>query len=129
MKLATVFRPTRDTETLLAPDPARVEHERQVREKRLEIARQRSNWTEIPETRLVRRGPFWVDAETDLLWVVRRGHVFEPGRAGVGYVTNDTAMTYTVDAAGEVVFLESPSGPRTWSEVVERRAKRGRARS
>ncbi|HUP50871.1 MAG TPA: hypothetical protein VM198_00240 [Longimicrobiales bacterium] len=109
-------------------DPARVEHERQVREARLDLARRKSNWTEIPEVRLVRRGPFLVDAETDFLWTFRRGHVFEPHRASVGYVTNDTPMTYFVDQADNVVFLEPPSGPRTWSEIVTRRTRR-RARA
>jgi hypothetical protein len=126
MKLLTVLRPTRDTETLPPPDPARVEHERHVREKRLETARGRTNWTEIPETRLVRRGPFLVDAETDLLWTVRRGHVFEPYRASVGYVTEATPMTFFVDGDGDIAFLESPgSAPLTWSEIVARRARRG----
>jgi hypothetical protein len=124
LKLGTIFR--HDTEAELAPDPELVEHMRQVREKRLETARGRVNWTELPETRLVRRGPFWVDAETDLVWVVRRGHVFEPGRASVGYVTDDTPMTFFVDATDEVVFIEPSGGrPRTWSEVVAKRAKRG----
>lgn len=126
MKLSAVLRPTRDTETVPPPDPAR-EHERQVREARLDVARQRLNWTEIPDTRLVRRGPFLVDAETDLVWVVRRGHVFEPYRATVGYVRNDTPMTFYVDAAsGEIVFIEPVSGGRTWTEILERKARQGR---
>jgi hypothetical protein len=36
-------------------------------------------------------------------------------------------MTYTVDEAGTVIFLEQPGGSRTWSEIVERKARRGRA--
>ena len=117
------IRPTSNTE-VPPPNPARVEYERQVREKRLELARRRTNWTEIPETRLVRRARFLVDAETDLMWVVRRGHVFEPGRAAVGYVSDNAPMTFFVDRDADVVFLEQPGGPRTWSEVVARRARR-----
>jgi hypothetical protein len=123
VKLGTIFR--HDSEALLASGPALVEHEHQVREKRLETARGRANWTEIPETRLVRRGRFWVDAETDLLWAIRRGYVFEPERATVGYVRDDQPMTFMVDADDDVVFLEALSGPRTWSEVVAKRARRG----
>jgi hypothetical protein len=92
MKLGTIFHPTRDTETLLA-SPAHEEHKRQVREKRLETARGQPNWTGIPKTRLV-----------------RRGQVFEPDRAFVGYVADNTPMTYTVDATGDVVFLEPATG-------------------
>jgi hypothetical protein len=50
--------------------------------------------------------------------------VFETGRATVGYLPDNTAMTYYVDRADNIVFLEQPSGPRTWSEVVARRAAR-----
>jgi hypothetical protein len=84
---------------------------------------------EIPETRLVRRGRFLVDAETDLVYVLRRGVVFEPGRAVVGYVPDTVPMTFTVNEADdEIVFLDQPSGVGTWSEVVERQTRRGRTR-
>jgi hypothetical protein len=101
--------------------------EQEVRRARLELARRQSAWTEIPETRLVRRGRYLVDAETDFVYVLRRGLVFEPGRAAVGYVADQTPMTYFVDQAGEIVFLEQPGAPRTWSEIVERKARRERA--
>jgi hypothetical protein len=126
VKLSTFLRPTRDTDAVPAVDPARAEHERQVREARLQLARRRPKWIEVPESRLVRRGPFLVDAETDLVYVLRRGHVFEPGSATIGYVPHDTPMTYTVNEHGTVVFLEA-SGSRTWSEIVERKARRERA--
>jgi hypothetical protein len=78
MRLSTRIRPARNVED--APvDPARAEHDRAVREARLELARRMSAWTEIPETRLVRRGRYLVDAETDLVHLIRRGHVFGPG--------------------------------------------------
>ena len=84
MKLS--LRPARDI-TEPPVDPA-VEHERQVRQARLELARRRPTWTEIPETRLVPRGPrFLIDAETDRVYTVRRGAVWDPDRASVGYVS------------------------------------------
>lgn len=121
MRLSTSIRRARNIAD--APvNPALAEHERQVRQTRLELARRTSAWTEIPETRLVRRGRYLVDAETDLVYVLRRGVVFETGNATVGYVVPGTPMTYTVKA-GDVVFLEQPSS-HTWSEVVARRARR-----
>jgi hypothetical protein len=126
VRLTTRLRSARNIEDAI--DPAHAEHERQVRERRLELARRRSNWTEIPESRLVRRGGrFLVDAETDLLYLLRRGHVFEPGNATVGYVTESAEMTYYVDAADNIVFLEHPGSPHTWSEIVARKARRGAA--
>jgi hypothetical protein len=129
VNLRTVFRPFHDADQIegTTTDQQRSEHERQVREARLATARRQSAWAETSETRLVRRGRFLVDAETDLIYVLRRGVVFETGRATVGYLPDNTPMTFYVDQADDVVFLEQPSGPRTWSEVVERQARRGRA--
>jgi hypothetical protein len=125
VKLSTIIHPARNTDDLRDVDPARAEHERLVRKARIELARRQSTWTEIPETRLVRRGPFLVDAETDLVWIYRRGHVFEPGRATVGFIPDGAAMTYAVDQNDNIIFVEHPGGPRTWSEIVERKAWRG----
>jgi hypothetical protein len=33
-------------------------------------------------------------------------------------------MTFFVSALGDVVFLEHPGGPNTWSEIVARKARR-----
>ncbi len=121
MRLSTVFRPARTTTD---SDPAVVEHERQVRQARLDLARRQTTWTEIPDTRLVRRGRYLVDAETDLIYVLRGGVVFEPGKAVVGYVPENTPMTFTVYENGKIAFLEQPSGPRTWSEIVAHKAAR-----
>jgi hypothetical protein len=77
----------------------RTEHERAVRRARLELARRQQTWTEIPETRLVRRGPFLVDSVSDLVFTIRGGHVFEPGKAVVGYVP----VRPSGRAAGEVI--------------------------
>jgi hypothetical protein len=38
-----------------------------------------------------------VDAETDLLYIRRRGVVFEPGRATIGFVPEGTALTFYVE--------------------------------
>jgi hypothetical protein len=122
MRLSTSIRPARNIEDVPV-DPALAEHEKAVREARLDLARRQSAWVEIPETRLVRRGRYLVDAETDLVYTLRRGVVFETGNATVGYVVPGTPMTYTVNEADEVVFLEQPSS-HTWSEVVARRARR-----
>ena len=98
------IRPTRSTDGTPAIDPARAEHERQVRQARIELARRQTNWTEIPETRLVRRGV-----------------VFEPGKAVIGYLPDHVPMTFTVTDDGDLRFLDLQPG--TWSEIVERRAR------
>ena len=108
-------------------DCQRVEHDRQVLAARLDEARRQSAWTEIPETSLVRRGPFLVDSDTDAVFVVRRGHVFEPGRATIGYLPDNTPMTFFVDRDGDIVFVEPYLGAATWSEIVARKAQRGSA--
>jgi hypothetical protein len=105
-------------------DRQRAEHERQVRAARLEEARRQTAWTEIPETTLVRRGPFLVDSDADAVFVVRRGHVVEPGRATIGYVPDKAAMTYFVGRDGHIVFVEPYLGATTWSEIVARKACR-----
>ena len=77
--------------------------------------------------RAIERGEL-IDAETDLVYVLRRDVVYEPGKAVVGYVPDNVPMTFTVNEADEIVFLDQPSGVGTWSEVVERQAKQGRTR-
>ena len=72
-----------------------------------------------------RRGRLLVDAETDLVYIRRCGVVREPGCATVGFLTPGTSMLFYVDQGGRVVFLEHLGGPRTWSAVVERKARRG----
>jgi hypothetical protein len=98
----------------------------ELRAARVEIARR--NWTEIdPAERLRPRGMGWlVDSESDYIFVLRRGTTFEPGRAnllsGEGF-----ALWFFVDRDGDVVVLERVVSPSTWSEVVERRARRSAA--
>lgn len=97
----------------------------QLREGRVTVARANGKWTELPETSLVRSGPSWlVLAETDELYTPIRGVVFAPG--SVSIVCDVQPLTYYVSAADEVVFVEKSAHPRTWSEVVERQARRGR---
>ena len=95
----------------------------EVRAKRLENARKTRNWTEIPQTSLVPRGRHYlVHAETDELFTLRGGEVFEPGKASIGYIGDGWEMHYFVDQAGEVVFLERQPG--LWSDIVARQARR-----
>ena len=124
MRLGELIR-GRDTEPSHALDPAHAEHERRVREARIEAARRDPNWTEVsPATRLVARGRYLVDADTDAVFAVRRGPVFERGSATVRYTPPNTVLTYTVNQADEIVFLDTPFGTRTWSEIVARKARR-----
>jgi hypothetical protein len=94
----------------------------QVRAARLEVVRKNHRWTEVAETSLVKRGPFLVLAETDELFQLRRGMIFEPARAAIGYVSEDTEIHYFVDRAGEIVFLERRPG--VWSDIVAKKARR-----
>lgn len=89
---------------------------------RLEVVRKNHRWTELEETALVRRGPYLVHADTDEMFAIRRGVVFEPGRAVVGYVPEGADLSYFVDQAGEIVFLDRQRG--TWSDIVAKRARR-----
>jgi hypothetical protein len=78
MKLATKWIPFQSLNDFAASrDELADKWGETVRTARLEIARDRQDWTEIPEARLIRRGPFLVDAETDLLYTVVNGEVFE----------------------------------------------------
>ena len=127
MTLKSVFRPFSDAAAIegTAPDRQRNEHERKVRQARLDYARRQTSWTYIPQPRLVRRGRYLIDSETDAVFVVRRGHVFEPRGSNVGYVPAGTPMTYTVDQGGDVLFIEPSGGGHTWTEICERRARAG----
>ena len=93
-----------------------------VRVARLELVRRNSRWVEIPETRLVTRSRFLIDAETDEIFTLHRGVVFEPNSAVVGYVPEGAELHYFVDEAGAVIFLERQRG--TWSEIIAKKARR-----
>jgi hypothetical protein len=103
-------------------DAERAQHAEQVRRARLEVARLTSHWTEI-EDDLVRRGHrgrFLVSASSDEIYTTYAGVVFEPGKATA--VSDRAQLHWYQDANGRLVFLEKQ--PRTWSELVARRARR-----
>jgi hypothetical protein len=99
-----------------------------IRALRVQQARERTRWQEIPEERLVRRDPWWVDAETDELLTLHRGDVFN--RVGlVVFDENRDDLRFTVRTSdGEVVILEPSQIARTWSDFVYQR-ERGAARA
>lgn len=97
-------------------------HAAKVRAARLEIARR--HWTEItPAERLVARGPWLVDTETDFIYIRRRGETFEPGRANL-LSGEGVSLAFYVNKSGDVVPLERVPSPRTYSEHAERQARR-----
>jgi hypothetical protein len=110
-------------------DSEREENERfleEVRTARVEAAR-RTNWKELEEGHLVRRGPFdWLVHEpSDEVFVIKRGSVFAQGRATIDFVSpDDPSVAFYVTARDEIVLLERLNTPRTWTEHVERREQR-----
>jgi hypothetical protein len=97
--------------------------EDKIRARRVEVARRNSAWTELTETALVPRGRWLVDADSDELYSLHRGTVFSKGAIAFDA---DVELAFFVDRDGEVVLLE-PAG-RTWSSVVEKKAKRATRR-
>jgi hypothetical protein len=93
-----------------------------LREQRVLSARGSRRWTEIPETRLVPRGPWLCDAQTDALYTVSRGAVFGP--AGGIEFDEMVDRQFFVSPMGDVVMLERVQTPATWSEYFERQARR-----
>lgn len=96
--------------------------ERAVREAR--IATVRACFTELQETGLVERGPYLVDVDSDLLYTPYRGATFARGKATLDYVNPSSGLAFFVNRAGDVVLLEPVRRPATWSEVVERKARK-----
>lgn len=94
-----------------------------MREARIAAARRNPRFTEIPDD-LVTRGRCLVSAATDEVYLPHRGAVFE--RSSAGLVADMAELVFTVNAEGELRFLDRRPG--TWSDVVERQAKRDRAR-
>jgi hypothetical protein len=106
-------------------DPQPVDPE-QLRAARLEAARRTPEWEELEETALVRRAPFLVHAADDSLWTPFRAPTFEAGSARV--VANDRVpLGYYLTPDGDIQFVEKVAG--TWSQVVERQARKSRAAS
>jgi hypothetical protein len=95
--------------------------EEQVRAARREQARRNAYWEELEETALVRRAPFLVHAADDSLSTPFQAPVFEAGSARI--VANDQVpLGYFITPEGDVRFVERKAG--TWSQVVERKARR-----
>ena len=96
---------------------------RALSEARIAAARRNPRFTEIPDD-LVSRGSCLVSAETDEVYLPHRGVVFERGSAGL--IADMVELVFTVTADRELRFLDRQPG--SWSDVVKRQAKRGRAR-
>ena len=95
----------------------------QVKQARIKTARSNTNWLEVPQNRLVPRGPLRIDSETDAAYILRPGAVFDPERADIAYLPSSSRLAFFVDeATGDIVFLE-PTG-LTWTEILERRNRR-----
>jgi hypothetical protein len=93
--------------------------EDEIRDRRVEVARRNSKWTEIEEpSALVRRGRLYiVHADTDEVFKPYRGVVFATGSATV--IADQTALYFYVRDE-ELTFLELEPG--TWSDRVAKRA-------
>lgn len=97
----------------------------QLRALRVDAARRVPAWQERQETDLVRRGPFFVDVETDCVFVGYRGTIFARGEVKPAFAIEAPLLFYAT-ADGELVFFE-PAGSRTWSELVAQKVQRERA--
>jgi hypothetical protein len=91
--------------------------------RRVEAARANKRWLEHGPQDFVVRGPFLVDAVSDVLYRRARGVVFE--RDSPHAIDVQARREFFVSTSGEVVFVERVQSPKTWSEVVARRARRG----
>ena len=93
-----------------------------LRPARLEAARRNSKWTEIEDDLVARGRGYLVSAASDAVYRRTRGVVFAP--YSVSVIADQAEFAFYVDRNGELVFLELEPG--TWSEHVERQARRGR---
>jgi hypothetical protein len=101
--------------------------ERALREARVVAARRNPYWTELREAELVERPPaYLVDSESDRVFSRYRGPVFERGQERPS-LQEQVGLSFYVTADNELVFLEPVPGTATWSQIVERQARRGRA--
>jgi hypothetical protein len=90
------------------------------------MARRSSHWHEIESVDLVRRGPWYVSASTDIVLQVHRGVVFPTGLASP--LADQIELWFTVDD-GTLTFFERVPGVESWSQHVAQREaiKRRRA--
>lgn len=99
----------------------------EVQQRRIDGVRRRTEWTEIPEERLVERDRFYVDAQTDRMYRVHRGDLFDRGGV-LRFNETRTDLAYTVTAAGGLLILEPSTFAKTWSDWVYQRERRAGAR-
>jgi hypothetical protein len=93
----------------------------EVRAMRVQQARTRARWTEIPESQLVRRERWYVDAETDRIYSVYLGDVFT--KDGIVAFDEQRELAYFVRSAGALVRLEQSTLAPTWSDFVYQRER------
>lgn len=97
-----------------------------ARERRVEQARGNGYWSEIDESRLVWRGRWHVDFETDALFSRYRAAVWNH-MGGIAFANDAPLVFYVSRETGDVVLLERVTMPwSTWSEVVAARARAAR---
>lgn len=110
------------------PDEIAAKEAALLREKRIEHARAMRKWVEHRAEDFVRRPPaYLIDADSDEVFTVFLGAIFDPGTAYIAF-NESIEMHWFVDHAGEIVFLQRTT-PRTWSEFAERRAQRELAKA
>lgn len=104
----------------------RQELHQKVREARVAIARKVEAWTELEESALVKRGRWWVHADTDELFVDFLGTVWVAGRADV--VSDRSPLYFCVLADGVgLAFFERVKNPPTYTAFLEHRDRKARA--
>ncbi len=92
-----------------------------LREGRVQAARANRHRVELEESALVRRGPYFVHADSDDVFTFYRGAIFRTGSPRIEFDENVEHAFY-VDVHSEVRVLERQRG--TWSDVVAKKAKR-----
>jgi hypothetical protein len=96
--------------------------EDEIRNGRLEVAPRCKAWTEIEDDLVPRGRGLFVSAGTDHVYAPVRGVVF--ATASVAIIADQAPYFFTVSPEGELRFYERHR--QTWSELVERKARRGR---
>jgi len=119
------LRPMRSLDDVAtAQQRERAAQAQQLREARVAAAKRTAEWVEVDQAHLVRRGPFLVEAESDAVFTIRPGAVFDHGRADAPYSLTQTRLHFVVDADGDVTFLESAA--KTWTELISRKIEKQR---
>jgi hypothetical protein len=97
----------------------------ELRAARITAARGCQAWTEI-DGPLVARGPWWVHPDSDRLFTQYRGVAFATG--SVSLVADRAELVFTVHG-DELSLYERVFSPASWTEHVERQAKRQQQRA